>query len=469
MTAPTGPTGHSVPSARTQPPPPPAEAVLGAAAELYVAMHRDPELSGAEERTAARFAAALTAAGLTVERGIGGHGVVGVLRNGLGPVVTVRAELDALPVREDTGLPYASTATAPGPDGAPVPVMHACGHDLHLACVAGAVQMLAAAAGEWRGTLVVVGQPAEETLTGAAAMLADGLYRRFPAPSVVLAQHAAPLPAGMVAHAEGPLLAASATLEVVLHGRGGHASAPQLAADPVVTAAAVVLRLQTVVSRETSPAEPLVVTVGSVRAGGPGNVIPESATLQVTVRAFSEAALARATAAVRRIAAAESAASPDPLPPAPDIRELSRSAVTAPDPRLTAALRDVHLAAFGPGRVTRWQPSMATEDFPLYGDGGLGLHGVPGIRLGYWMLGTVGPREWAQAAGGAPGASAADRLAALAPNHSPRFRPHPRLSLEAGITAMAAAVRAQMVSVKVASEPSPADGGDVPQSSEGPW
>lgn len=445
------------------------DAVLTRAAELYLDLHRHPELSGAEEHTAARFAAALTAAGLRVERGIGGHGVVGVLANGPGPVVMARAELDALPVREDTGLPYASTATADGPDGGgPVPVMHACGHDMHLACLAGAAAVLAGAPDRWRGTLVVVGQPAEETLSGAAAMLADGLYRRFPVPGEVLAQHVVPLPAGMVAHAQGPLLAGSTTLEIVLHGRGGHAATPQLAADPVITAAAVVLRLQTVVSRETGPGEPLVLTVGSVRAGTPGagNVIADSATLQVTVRAFSDAALNRAVAAVHRIVRAESAASPEPAPPDPVVRVLSRSGPTVPDTGLTTAVRRAHEAAFGPQRVTRWQPSMATEDFALYGDAGLDLHGVPGIRTGYWMLGAVGPRQWT-AAGSAAGADTARRLAALPPNHSPRFAPHPRLTLEAGIAAMTVAVQARMPSVKVASTASTSPSGQQAQQAAG--
>jgi amidohydrolase len=456
----------------TPPPGPAAAAVLAHAAELYLDLHRHPELSGAEERTAGRFAAALDAAGLRVERGVGGHGVVGVLRNGPGPVVMVRAELDALPVREDTGLSYASTATAPGPDGAPLPVMHACGHDAHLACLAGAATALAGSADGWQGTLVVVGQPAEETLSGAAAMLADGLYERFPVPSTVLAQHVVPLPAGMVAHTDGPLLAGSVTLEVVLYGRGGHAATPQLAADPVITAAAVVLRLQTVVSRETGPGEPLVLTVGSVRAGTPGgNVIADDATLHVTLRAFSEAALDRAVAAVHRIVRAESAASPEPQPRAPVIRVLARSGVTVPDPDVTADVRRAHQDAFGPHRVTCWQPSMATEDFPLYGDAGLDVHGVRGIRTGYWMLGAVGPRQWVEAASGSAGGGgtadggagerpardrsvagdAARRLAALPPNHSPRFAPHPRLTREAGITAMAVAARARMASVKVTS------------------
>lgn len=418
--------------------------VLAGAAELYVAVHRDPELSGAEERTAARFAGALRASGLDVTTGVGGHGVVGVLHNGPGPVVMVRAELDALPVREDTGLPYASTVTAAGPDGSPVPVMHACGHDAHLAALSGAAAALAACADGWRGTLVAVGQPAEETLSGAAAMLADGLYSRFPAPSQVLAQHVVPLPAGMVAHAQGPLLAGSATLEVVLHGRGGHAAAPHLASDPVITAAAVVLRLQTVVSRETGPGEPLVVTVGSLRAGTPGggNVIADRAALEVTVRSFTDAGLDRAVAAVHRIVRAEAAAGPEPAPPEPAVRVLSRSRPTVPDPAATEAVRRAHLAAFGPHRVARWQPSMATEDFALYGEAGRDLHGVSGVRVAYWMLGGTGPRQWAAAGG--PAADAASRLAALPANHSPLFAPHPRLTLETGVAAMAAAARAAL-------------------------
>ncbi|CAG6396111.1 amidohydrolase [Streptomyces cocklensis] len=436
-------TPQAVPEAAPAPVPV-TRGVLAGAAELYAAVHRDPELSGAEQRTAARLAAALRAAGLDVTTGVGGHGVVGVLRNGPGPVVMVRAELDALPVREDTGLPYASTVTAPGPDGTQVPVMHACGHDAHLAALSGAAAALAGSADGWRGTLVAVGQPAEETLSGAAAMLADGLYTRFPVPSHVLAQHVVPLPAGMVAHGEGPLLAGSATLEVVLHGRGGHAAAPHLAADPVITAAAVVLRLQTVVSRETGPGEPLVVTVGSVRAGTPGggNVIADRATLEVTVRSFTDAGLDRAVAAVHRIVRAEAAAGPEPAPPGPAVRVLSRSRPTVPDPAATAAVRGAHLAAFGPHRVARWQPSMATEDFALYGDAGRDLHGVPGVRTAYWMLGGTGPRQWAAAGG--PAADAAARLAALPANHSPLFAPHPRLTLETGIAALAAGVRAAL-------------------------
>ena len=432
--------------------PPPAELpgpadVLGPAAEFYLDVHRHPELSGAEERTADRFARRLSAAGYEVTTGVGGHGVVGVLSRGPGPVVLLRAELDALPVREETGLPYASAVTEP------VPVMHACGHDMHLACLAGAASLLAGSAGEWRGTLVVVGQPAEETLTGAAAMLADGLYRRFPAPDVVLAQHTVPLPAGMVAHADGPVLAAGATVEVVLHGRGGHAGTPQLAVDPVVAAAALVLRLQTVVSRETAPGEPLVLTVGSLHAGGAGNVIPDRAVMEVTLRAFATSTLDRALAAVHRIVRAEAAAAGDG--PEPGFRVLSRSGTTVNDPGAAEAVRRAHRESLGADRVAAWQPSTATEDFPLLGPAGQELHGVPGIRTCYWMLGSVGPEQWAAA-----GANAAERLAAVPANHSPRFQPHVRLTLRTGIRALVLAACTHLAapagSVKVASRTSSA-------------
>ncbi|WP_316525569.1 amidohydrolase [Kitasatospora brasiliensis] len=410
---------------------------LARAAELYLDLHRHPELSGAEERTAARFADRLAEAGYRVTRGIGGHGVAAVLRNGPGPVVMLRAELDALPVAERTGLPYASTATGRTADGRLVPLMHACGHDVHLACAAGAAAALAEARTDWRGTVLVVGQPAEETLSGARAMLADGLYRRFEPPSVVLAQHTAPLPAGMVAHGRGPVTAGSRTLRVVIHGRGGHAGAPHLAVDPVVAAAAVVLRLQSVVAQETSPAEQLVVTVGSLEAGGQfGNVVPDRATLQVTVRGFTEQSLERATAAVRRIVRGEAAASGCPREPA--FEEVSRSGVNTPDAALAEQLRETHRRLFGAQRVADWPPALATEDFPLFGAEGAELHGVPGIRTAYWMLGVVGPDQWAAA----PGTGAAQKLAALPANHSPEFRPQVGMTLRTGIAALYTAATA---------------------------
>ena len=411
---------------------------LAEAAGFYLDLHRHPELSGREERTAARFAERLSASGYAVETGIGGHGVAGVLRNGAGPVVLLRAELDALPVEERTGLPYASTVRTRSADGREVPVMHACGHDVHLACAAGAATALARSTERWRGTVLIVGQPAEETLDGARAMLADGLYRRFEPPSVVLAQHTAPLPAGMVAHGSGPMTAGSVTLEVVIHGRGGHAGAPHLAVDPLLAAATVVLRLQSVVAQETGPAEQAVLTVGSLRAGGPANVIPDEARLGVTLRAFSEQTLERMVAAVRRIVTAEAQASR--CPREPTVAVTSRSGVNLPDAELTALVRAAHEDAFGPQRVTGWPPATATDDFPLFGATGAGLHGVTGIRTAYWMLGMVGPEQWAAA----PGGTAAGKLAALPPNHSPGFRPNVGLTLRTGITALSTAALTQL-------------------------
>ncbi|MFF5337956.1 amidohydrolase [Streptomyces sp. NPDC013181] len=395
-----------------------ARGTVRPALTLYLDVHRHPETSGEEARTAALFADRLTAAGLDVTRGVGGHGVVGVLRNGDGPRVYLRAELDALPLAERTGLPYASTG----------PAMHACGHDLHLAAATGAADLLARTTAHWRGTLVVVGQPAEETLTGARALLADGLYERFGRPGAVLAQHAAPLPAGLVAHGgpHAPVTAASAALTVLVHGRGGHAATPHLTVDPVVTSAAVISRLQTIVAREAAPAEQLTLTVGTVRAGTAVNVVPDTAELGIGLRALSDAALDRALAAVERIVRAECAASACPRDP--ELTVVSRAPALHTDPAATEAVRSAHTALYGPERVTGWPPSLASEDFPLYGDAGRALHGEAGIPLVYWMLGTTSPRQWA-ATGGRD----------IPPNHSPHFAPAVRTALPAAITALTSA------------------------------
>ncbi|MFR9796941.1 amidohydrolase [Streptomyces sp. MS06] len=408
--------------------------------EFYVDLHRNPELSGAESRTAARFADRLRADGFRVLRGVGGHGVAAELRNGDGPAVLLRAELDALPVAEETGAPYASTAGAAGPDGRRVPVMHACGHDAHLACAAGAARWLAGRRDRWQGTLLVVGQPAEETLCGARAMLEDGLYDRLTPPDEVLAQHTAQFPAGMVAHAEGPVLAGSVSLEVVLEGDGGHSATPHLASDPLLTAAGVVVRLPAVAAREADPAERLVVTASSLRtgdAGATGNVVPSRAVLLVALRAFSEGALDRAVAAVERVVRAEAAAAA--RPPRVAVRVLSRSVATRSDPRTAAGVRAAHRELFGAERVATWPPSPATEDFPLLTGAGAHLHGRPGIRGCYWMLGATGPAQWADAPG-----DAAEKLRSLPANHSPRYLPSPRLTLRTGTAALASAALARL-------------------------
>lgn len=406
------------------------EALLRPLVTFYLDLHQNPELSGEESRTAARFADWLREERYEVTRGVGGHGVVGVLRNGEGPRVLLRAELDALPVRERTGLPYASEG----------PAMHACGHDLHAAALAGAAALLARARRSWRGTLVIVGQPAEETLSGAEAMLRDGLYERFGRPDTVLAQHSAPLPAGLVAHAaeHTPVLAGSVSMDVVIHGRGGHAGAPHLAVDPLVTAAALVMRLQGLTARESAPAEQAVLTVGSLHAGSGSNVIADRATLGLTVRALSQPALDRLEEAVQRTVLAESAASGCPRDP--EIHAVSRSPVLLTDPAATADVVRAHRELFGPERVSGWRPAMAAEDFPLYAEAGRQLHGMSAIASVYWMLGVAGPRQYASA----PGATAAEKLAALPANHSPHFAPDVRAGLPAGVRAMTAAALARL-------------------------
>ncbi|GAA3758200.1 amidohydrolase [Plantactinospora mayteni] len=396
------------------------------AAALYLDLHAHPELSGAERRTAGQLAAWLAHDRLRVVRDVGGHGVVGVLENGPGPSVLLRAELDALPVAERTGLPYASTVTGIDPDGRPVPVAHACGHDLHLAALAGAARLLAGARDRWRGTLLVVGQPAEETLYGARAMLDDGLYQRFGRPDAVLAQHTAPIPAGMVAHGAGAMLAGSRTFEVVIHGRGGHVATPHLTVDPIAAAAGVILRSQAIVAREAAPGEPAVVSVGSVRAGSRSNIVPDEARLDVTLRALRPDLLDRLAAALDRIVRAECAAAGCTEPP--ELRVVAESPVTEPDPALTAAVRAGHEELLGTSRVTTWPPSLATEDFPYFA--------TDGVPVAYWMLGSVGPRQWsAGRAGGERGAGPA----VIPGNHSPRFAPQLAGTLSTGIAALVTA------------------------------
>ncbi|MGC4893471.1 amidohydrolase [Micromonospora sp. DT31] len=406
------------------PSPAPEADVLARAGSLYRDLHAHPELSGMEERTAARFAAALREVGCVVTTGVGGHGVVGVLANGVGPVVMLRAELDALPVAERTGLPYASTAEAVDGQGRRVPVMHACGHDLHLAVAVGAAARLGRVRDRWRGTLLVLGQPAEETLTGAAALIADGLHERFGRPDLLLAQHAAPLPAGMVAHGAGPMTAGCVTLEVTVAGRGGHAATPHLCVDPVVLAATIVVQLQSIVARQVGPAEQVTLTVGALRAGDHPGVIPQEATLGVTIRALSERALDDVRDRVIRTVRGCCEAAGSPAEPV--LRVVSRTPAYRSDPEVGARLRTAHEETFGAERVAWWPPSLAAEDFPLLAAGG--------IPSGYWMLGVVGPRQWRAA----PGGSAAEKLAGLPANHSPSFAPHAGLALPAGVAALAA-------------------------------
>ncbi|RMI07069.1 amidohydrolase [Cellulomonas triticagri] len=397
--------------------------------DLYRDLHAHPELSGREHRTAAALAAELRASGLEVTEGVGGTGVVGLLRNGDGPVVMLRADMDGLPVLEDSGKPYQSRHTDVNPAGETVPTMHACGHDMHVTALASAVDTLAATRDAWSGTLMVVGQPAEETASGANAMLEDGLFTRFPKPDVALGQHVGPIPAGVAHHARGLLMAAACTLDVTIHGRGGHGSRPFVTVDPILTAAYAITRLQTIAARETSPEDPLVVTVGTFHAGTKSNIIPDDATFTVNLRARSDASMARAVAAVRRIVEAEAAAAGCPEPPTIGIRENPPATVNTPAvvDRVMAAQQ----AVLPEGSVRIADPLMGSEDFSEYGLPKGRYEGDP-VPYAFWFWGGMAHAMF-------PEGFASGMSPEVPGNHTAQFAPEDEPTLAAGRRLLVAA------------------------------
>jgi hippurate hydrolase len=412
-----------------------ASTVLAALSELtpsledvYRDLHRHPELSMQEHRTAKLVAEWLQREGCEVTTGVGGTGVVGVLRSGDGdsscPTLMLRADMDALPVREDSGLAYASTATAVGPDGNEVPVMHACGHDMHVTWLLGAAALFARSRAHWRGTLLLVFQPGEETAQGARAMIDDGLCRRFPNPSAIFGQHVMPSPAGTLSFRPGTTQAAADGIDVRLFGRGAHGSMPESSVDPVVMAASVVMRLQTIVAREVAANQAAVVTVGSLQAGSKGNVIPDSATLKINVRTFDESVRRRVLAAIERIIHAEATASGAPRPPEITYTEHYPLTVNSPDTtqRVASALR----GQFGAEQVVELSaPLSASEDFGAFGT----AWGVPSV---FWYVGGADPDVYRRA-------QEAGRVAEDIPtNHHPRFAPVLQPTLRMGIESLVA-------------------------------
>jgi amidohydrolase len=338
------------------------DAVYPQAESLYFDLHRHPELSLHEERTAATLAAALRALGYEVTEGVGHTGVVGVLKNGNGPVVLLRTELDALPVVEKTGLPYASTVRTLDDHGAEVGVMHACGHDAHMAAWTATALIMVTTRQRWRGTLVLIGQPAEESGAGAAAMLADGLYTRFPRPDYAFAVHDDPrYPAGLIGYHSGPAMSNVDTLKVTIFGRGGHGARPETTVDPIVLAARRVLALQTIVSRETSPLEPSVITVGSIHGGTRSNIIPDQVQLEISVRSFSESNRQHLLDAIARVAKGEAAAAGAPREPLIEASERVYALIN--DPAMTQRVSAALLRQLGSDRVKEIAPEMVSEDF----------------------------------------------------------------------------------------------------------
>lgn len=390
---------------------------------LYKHLHRHPELSFQEEKTAARLAVEMRQIGFQVTEKVGGHGLVCLFRNGDGPTVMVRTDMDALPIVERTGLPYASQVRVRDRSGQEVGVMHACGHDVHMACWVGTARVLVALKEHWRGTLMFVAQPAEERGAGARMMLEDGLFKRFPKPDYALALHCdSLLPYGHVGYTEGLALANVDSVDITLYGRGGHGSAPHTTVDPIVLAAQLILDLQTIVSRETDPTDPVVVTVGSIHGGSKHNIIPAEVKLQLTVRTFKDSTRKQVLEAIERKAkaAAQGARAPAPLvhvdpgeftPAMENDIPLTR--------RTVAALK----AVLGEDRVHSKPPVMGGEDFSRYGRAG--------VPICMFRLGTIAPQKILEAA------RVGEPLPSL---HSDRFYPIPEPTIKTGVQAMTAAV-----------------------------
>ena len=397
---------------------------------IYKDIHAHPELSMHETRTAKIAANHLKANGFEITTGIGKTGVVGILRNGNGPTVMLRADMDALPIKEATGLPYASKMTAKGPDGKIVPVAHSCGHDMHVACLIGASSLFAKNRGSWQGTLMAVFQPGEETAEGAQAMIDDGLFKRFAKPDVVLGQHVMSLPSGHLDWRKGVVTSAADSLQIRMFGRGAHGSMPEASIDPVVMAASTVMRLQTIVSREVAPTDSAVVTIGALQAGTKENVIPDEAIIKLNVRTFNKDVRKHVLAAIKRIVNAEAAAAGAPKPP--EITPLDRYSSVTNDLDATEKVVEAFRQNFPVDSVEQTKPTMASEDFGCFG---AEWH-APAV---YWFFGGDDPKVYAKA-------KKQGTISSLPTNHNPRFAPVIHPTLQTGVKALVVAAHAWLAS-----------------------
>lgn len=399
------------------------ETVYPDAHALYVDLHEHPELSGHETQTAMKLAERLRSAGYDVTEHVGGTGVVAILKNGAGPTIMLRTELDALPVEEKTGLPYASKVRTKDDAGRDVPVMHACGHDVHMASILGTAEIMARSKNAWHGTLILIGQPAEEAIGGAKAMISDGLFTRFPKPDAAVALHVGnTLPAGMVSITPGIYNTNSDSIRITLYGKGGHGASPHTTVDPIVMAARTILSLQTIVSREIKPGEMAVVTVGYIQAGTKNNIIPDHAEMGLTVRTYRADIRKQVLAAITRIVKAEAAAASAPQEPLVERYEGTDAVYN--DPALAEHLRAPLEAALGKSNVVTAPPITPSEDFSYFVE-----QGVPGF---YFSLGGADPEKYTQAR------ASGEQLPS---NHSPFFAPDVEPALRTGIVAEVAVLR----------------------------
>lgn len=389
---------------------------------LYEDLHRTPELSLHEQKTAAKIADQLRRLGYDVTTGVGNTGVVGVLKNGPGPTVMIRAELDALPVLEKTELPFASHVSSRNDEGVEVPVMHACGHDLHMSAGMGTAALLSQNKQRWHGTFIYVGQPAEERIQGAAAMLKDGLFTRFPKPDYVFAIHdSSAAPAGKVAYVTGYAMSNADSVDVTIYGKGGHGSAPELTIDPIVIAARTILSWQTIISREKSAQDPGVITVGSIHGGTKNNIIPDDVKLQLTVRSYKDDVRKCLLAAIERIADGEAAAAG--AEKKPTVTRVEGVSAVYNDPATTQRVVGALESMLGKANVAQGVPVMASDDFAEYGRAG-----VPSVIL---SLGAVNPAKF----------EAAQKSGEVLPGpHSSLFAPDEEPSLKTGILVETTAV-----------------------------
>lgn len=396
--------------------------VYPSAETLYLDLHRHPELSLHEIETAAKVADRLKSLGYEVTTGVGGTGVVGIMKNGDGPVIMLRTELDALPIPEQTGLSYASKVTTKDDSGATVPVMHACGHDLHMAALVGTADIMAHNRQQWHGTLMLIGQPAEERIKGAEAMLKDGLFTRFTKPDFAIAVHDTDgLPAGTVGYTPGFALTSSDSVDITVYGRGGHGSRPHVTIDPIVIAAKVVLGLQTIVSREIRPGDHAVITVGSIHAGTKNNIIPDETKLQLTVRAYKPEVRKQLLAAIERVARAETMSAGAPREPLVQITESTPA--TYNDPELTKRVAAALTKSLGASNVKALDPDFPSEDFSRYVEAG--------VKSTMLRIGATNPEKFA----------AAERSGEILPGlHTARFAPDLKPSLRTAIQTEVAAL-----------------------------
>lgn len=390
---------------------------------MYIDLHKTPELSLREEKTAAKMAAKLRDLGIEATEHVGGFGVVGVLKNGPGPTVLLRADMDGLPVKEQTDLPYASTATGPNAAGEIQPTMHACGHDVHMTAWVGTAALLVASKSEWKGTVLFIGQPAEEVVAGARAMVADGLFTKFPKPDFCIGLHVAnTLPAGQIGVVSGPAWAASGSVDITFYGRGGHGAQPNRTIDPIVIAARAVTTLQTLVSRETNPLDSAVVTVGTFHAGTKRNIIPDEAKIELTVRSYKPEVQQALLAGIARIAKAEAAAAGATKEPTVLVREAEATDAVTNDPALCERLSAAMKRGMGEGAVVPGEPLMGSEDFGVFGRAA----GAPSVQL---RVGVIEPGVFARA-------KEAGRLLLLPSMHSPQFAPDKERTIRAATAAM---------------------------------